>query len=164
MVPDPPWVRYHIGQLVPANDESSCFRPNGGLVSRRQHIFRQKTKQNTYINIIIIMLKIRFLATPVKLVCPVSPSIAGSLSLVLLMSMSSSKAEEGGREGAGEGERGEEEVVEGWWEGPVVEVAMENVLLGLEGGWGGRGDCGRERGEGRQRKSFTSDKRLYSHP
>ena len=59
------------------------------------------------------------------------------------MSMSSSKAEEGGREGVGEGE---EEVVEGWWEGPVVEVATENGLLGLEGVWGGRGDWGRGRG------------------
>ena len=110
------------------------------------------------------MLKIRFLATPVKPVCPVSPSIAGSLSFVLLMSMSSSKAEEGGREGVGEGEREEEDVVEGWWEGPVVEVAMENVLLGLEGVWGGRGDWGRGRGGETNERYSQVTKGCTPHP
>ena len=93
-----------------------------------------------------------FLVTPVKPVCPVSLRMAGSLSFVLLISMSSSKVEEGGREGVGEGERGEDEVVEGWWwewEGPVVEKA----LLGLEGGWGGRGDWGRRERDKRERET-----------
>ena len=54
------------------------------------------------------------------------------------MSISSSKMDEGGREGVGEGERGEEEVVEWRCE---VEGARENVLLGRDGGWDGSGVC-----------------------
>ena len=54
------------------------------------------------------------------------------------MSISSSKMDEGGREGVGEGERGEEEVVERRCE---VEGARENVLLGRDGGWDGSGVC-----------------------
>ena len=77
---------------------------------------------------------------PVKLVWAVSPSVVESVFSVP-MSISSSKHEDDcGREGVGEGERGEEEVTEGRCD--VVEfVVMENVLLGREGGWGGRGDC-----------------------
>ena len=49
------------------------------------------------------------------------------------MSMSSSKGEECGREGEGE------EDVEGRCE--WVELVMEKMLLGTEGGRGGREDC-----------------------
>lgn len=95
-----------------------------------------------YTNVYYMVCVVSFgeMKIPVKLVWAVSPSVVESVFSVP-MSISSSKHEEDcGREGVGEGERGEEEVTEGRCD--VVEfVVMENVLLGREGGWGGRGDC-----------------------